>query len=262
MQFQRLGLNATTMMKNDPWNAFAMASAAGLKAVELTAGRSEHAMIRAEKDLSDVQEALRRSRETGLAINALGMHRDLSQKDGLDEYLLLLEKAARLNCPIATTGVPDGCAPQAFQDGVYRAACRAHELGVTICLETHGYGHGSGASLLPVTEAHPDLRICYDTANVLFYSDTTPVDDLPLCIGKIGHVHLKDKLGGKGEWSFPALGQGVVPFVELLALPGWPKQLGASIEIEFTPQGVDLAHTQQAIDASVQYLKCHSLLCE
>lgn len=255
---QPMGLNATTFMKEDPWNVFETASHAGLKAVELTAGRSARAMIRANSDFSDVERAQCLAKAHGTAIHALGMHRDVSQTEQLDEFMLLLEKAARLHCDIGTIGVPDKCDLPAFMDGLNRAAERAKALGITICLETHGYEHGSGVSLLPVLSAHPDLRICYDTGNVLFYSDATPAEDLPQCADKVGHVHLKDKIGGKGKWNFPALGEGEVLFPQLLTCLNAP--LPGTIEIEFTPDGASLDEIQRAVNASVRYLKEHSIL--
>lgn len=261
MEWNGLGLNATSLMAHDRWEALPMAAAADLNGVELSAGRHAGAMVRAEDDGERIREIRTRLARYGLRAMALGLHRDLSDPEQLREYLLLLEKAAALECPLVTTGVPDGCRAQDFAGGLYQAACRAQELGVTLCLENHGQCHGSGQSLLPLLEVHPSLRLCYDTGNVLYYSDTTPEEDMPRCIPHIRHLHLKDKRGGKGLWCFPPPGEGQVSFEKLLSLPGWTQPLSAVIEIEFTPEGVGLEETGRAVLAAARHLRNLPPLC-
>ena len=50
----------------------------------------------------------------------------------------------------------------------------------------------------------PNVGINYDTANCVFYGDVQAVDDLRPVVPYLVHVHLKDKIGGKKEWNFPA----------------------------------------------------------
>lgn len=261
MKLSGLGLNATSLMAHNRWEALPMAEAADLQGVELSAGRHAGAMVRAEDDRERIREIQARLVKHGLRAMALGLHRDLSDPEQLQEYLLLLEKAAALECPLVTTGVPDACREQDFASGLYRAAVRAQALGVTLCLENHGQRHGSGQSLLPLLDIHLALRLCYDTGNVLFYSDTTPEEDLPRCIHQVRHLHLKDKRGGKGLWCFPPPGEGEISFEKLLSLPGWTQPLSAVIEIEFTPEGVSLEETGRAVLAAAHHLRNLPPLC-
>jgi L-ribulose-5-phosphate 3-epimerase len=57
---------------------------------------------------------------------------------------------------------------------------------------------------------------------------------LPKITGELAHVHLKDTTGGKGNWNFPAIGDGHVDFGRVLAIlddAGYDGPL--SVEIEF-----------------------------
>ena len=62
------------------------------------------------------------------------------------------------------------------------------------------------------------VRVNYDTANVEFYSGDQAVDDLPKITPYLAHVHLKDTTGGKGNWNFPAIGDGTVDFGRVLEI--------------------------------------------
>jgi sugar phosphate isomerase/epimerase len=75
----------------------------------------------------------------------------------------------------------------------------------------------------------------YDPGNVVYYTGAKPEDDLRLGLGRIGHVHLKDKRGGKGVLDFPVLGEGELDLASLLRdLAGSGFSGPVSMEIEFT----------------------------
>lgn len=250
-----LGFNATSLQKNDPWQALPFSEEAGLSFVELTAGRGPNAMILPDTAHNDLDEMLRRCKKYGLGICSIGAHRDLSQKEQLQQFLKILNISSYLQSPLVTTGIPDGCNCEAFSDGLYLAGRQAESMGITICLETHGFDHGTGESLLPFTQVYPSIKLCYDTGNVLYYSDTVPEEDLPKCVPAVRHIHLKDKRGGKREWDFPAAGDGIVPFDKIAKILEKQARLSASIEIEFTPGGVSIAETRKALLSSIQYFR-------
>lgn len=254
MNLLSLGLNATTLMGHDRWLSLPMAARAGLDAVELAAGRAANAMLMANSPQETLNNIQARLAAAGLKAHAIGAHRNLAMAEELAEFLLILELAAEIGCGLVTVSVPDACPEEKFTAGLFGAANRASELGVEICLENHGYEHGSGRSLLPLLDVHSGLRLCYDTGNVLYYSDAALEEDLPACVPHIRHLHLKDKLGGKGVWNFPPLGRGQVSFTQLLNRQDWPQPLSASIEVEFTPEGVTLAQTEKAVVESAEYL--------
>lgn len=250
-----LGFNATSLQKNDPWQVLPLSEEAGLSFIELTAGRGPNAMILPDAAHNELDEILRRCKKHGLGICSIGAHRDLSQKEQLQQFMSLLSISSYLQCPLVTTGIPDGCKCEAFSDGLYLAGRRAESMGITICLETHGFEHGTGESLIPFTQVHSSVKLCYDTGNVLYYGDTAPAEDLPKCLSAVRHVHLKDKRGGKGEWNFPAAGEGIVPFDKIAEILEKQAPLSASIEIEFTPEGVSLAETRRSLLSAIRYFR-------
>ena len=101
------------------------------------------------------------------------------------------------------------------------------------------------------------VGINYDTANVIFYSNVRPENDIDLCIKDVLYMHLKDKAGENKEWNFPALGKGNIDFNTIF------KKLSAennycpfSIEIEFTEKGIkDINEVTKAVSDSAAYLK-------
>ena len=69
-----------------------------------------------------------------------------------------------------------------------------------------------GAEIIK-TINHPNIKLNYDTANVVFYGNTRPEEDMKYALPYMGYVHLKESGNGKfGEWNFPALGEGVLDF--------------------------------------------------
>lgn len=97
----------------------------------------------------------------------------------------------------------------------------AARLGVTIAIETHPdlAMNGDIAKQTIVAINHPNVRINFDTANIYFYNqNTTAVAELKKVIDLVAAVHLKDTPGGYQEWTFPALGTGVVDFPEVFRL--------------------------------------------
>jgi L-ribulose-5-phosphate 3-epimerase len=98
----------------------------------------------------------------------------------------------------------------------------------------------SGAITLPLLEkiGRDSIGINYDTANVVFYSGDTAVEDLPKVVDKLVHVHLKETLGGKGVWNFGTIGTGDVDWAgvaRILRDAGYDAPLSVEIEFEGEP---------------------------
>ena len=94
----------------------------------------------------------------------------------------------------------------------------------------------SGAVTLPLLEkiGRDSVGINYDTANVVYYSGDTAVEDLPKVVDKLVHVHLKESKGGKGVWNFGEIGTGDVDFASVLRILQDAGYDGPySVEIEF-----------------------------
>jgi sugar phosphate isomerase/epimerase len=100
------------------------------------------------------------------------------------------------------------------------------------------------------------IKVNYDTANVEYYSGDLAVDDLPKITSYLAHVHLKDTTGGKGNWDFPACGEGTVDFVRVLQILDDAGYTGPySVEIEFKGEPwPPLAEVTRAMTSSYRHL--------
>jgi L-ribulose-5-phosphate 3-epimerase len=217
--------------------ALAGIAAAGFKYVELSAvpGWTEHVDLDADPD--DVRSQLA---EHGLEAASLSGHSDLTTREGLEHGVKAVQWAAAYGIPLVNTAVGGHQSADedeaAFLVNVGALADAADQAGVVVTLEIHGDIMASSDLTIPLIEkiGRDSIKVNYDTANVEFYSGERAVDDLPKITSQLAHVHLKDTAGGKGNWDFPAVGDGTVDFrrvLEILRDAGYSGPY--SVEIEF-----------------------------
>jgi L-ribulose-5-phosphate 3-epimerase len=218
--------------------ALAGIAGAGYKGVELSAvpGWTEHVDL--DADPGSVREQLDGH---GLTAVSLSGHSDLTTRDGLEHGIKAVRWAARYGLPVVNTAVGGHESADeneaAFLGNIGELADAAEEAGVVVALEIHGDIMASSDVTLPLIEkiGRDSVKVNYDTANVEFYSGDRAEDDLPKITGELAHVHLKDTTGGKGNWNFPAIGDGHVDFGRVLAILRDAGYSGPySVEIEFT----------------------------
>ena len=218
--------------------ALAGIAEAGYKYVELTAvpGWTEHVSL--EDDPADVRRKLE---GYGLEAVSLSGHSDLTTGDGLEHGLKAVRWAAEYGLPIVNTAVGGHQSADenesAFLGNIGRLADAAEDAGVVVALEIHGDIMASSDVTIPLLEkiGRDSVKVNYDTANVEFYSGDKAVDDLPKITPHLAHVHLKETTGGKGNWNFPAIGDGVVDFARVLQILRDAGYTGPySVELEFT----------------------------
>lgn len=148
-------------------------------------------------------------------------------EDGLEGVLGRLENSAKLGVDTMDMGSfgYDGktaeeiaATEKLFVERIRQAGDRAGELGLTICLETHGGFTGDTANCLQAMEAinHDRVKLAYDPANFHFYEGKDPTDRLEQLVPFIGHTHLKDHRGEKGNPDFPLIGQGQTDYETIL----------------------------------------------
>jgi len=239
--------------------ALAGIAAAGFKHVELSAvpGWTEHV------DLALHPEEVRsRVSEHGLEAVSLSGHSDLTTPEGLEHGIKAVRWAAAYGIPIVNTAVGGHQSADenesAFLANVGELADAADEAGVVVALEIHGDIMASSEVTIPLVEkiGRDSIRVNYDTANVEYYSGDRAVDDLPKITRYLAHVHLKDTTGGKGNWDFPAIGDGVVDFrrvFEILDDAGYSGPY--SVEIEFRGEPwPSLADVDTAMKRSYEHL--------
>ena len=234
-------------------------AAAGYRAVELSAvpGWTEHV------DLDGDQAELRRRLDGyGLEPVSLSAHSDLTTSDGLEHGIKAVRWAAEFGIPIVNTAVGGHQSADeneaAFLGNIGALADEAERNGITIGLEVHGDIMASGAITLPLLEkiGRDAVGINYDTANVVYYSGDTAVEDLPKVVDKLVHVHLKETRGGKGVWNFGAIGTGDVDWpavVQILRDAGYDGPCSVEIEFQGEPWP-PLDEVNEAMRASREHL--------
>jgi L-ribulose-5-phosphate 3-epimerase len=122
-------------------------------------------------------------------------------------------------------------------------------------LEPHGKWYGTGKRGAEIIKSinHPNIRLNYDTANVMYFGGVRPEDDIESALPFMSFMHLKDDGGDFYEWNFPALGDGNIDFKSIFNLiKGYDGPI--SVEIEF----LDMNYTMQEIDVALK--KSYSFL--
>jgi L-ribulose-5-phosphate 3-epimerase len=235
----------------------------GVPAVELAAlvGFCDHAAPeRLGPDAARQLSKLLRSH--GLHAVSFSGHTDLTTDAGVTAFESRLRLAADLGIPIVNTGAADE-EGQEVVDRFYRnivpLAELAARLGIVIGIETHGSLTGTGEECVAVMKKlnHPNVRINYDPANLMFYRGVKPEDDIAVVAPYVAHIHVKDKASLETRtWDFPAIGDGIINWDIIF---GALERVGfagpASLEVELdghpqTPQEVD-----QALRRSVQFMQ-------
>jgi L-ribulose-5-phosphate 3-epimerase len=176
----------------------------------------------------------------GLEAVSLSGHSDLTTREGLEHGVKAVRWAADYGLPIMNTAVGGHQSADeneaAFLGNIDLLADAAEDLGVVVALEIHGDIMASSKETLPLLEkiGRDSVKVNYDTANVEYYSGDTAVEDLPKIAPHLAHVHLKETTGGKGNWNFPAIGEGSVDFARVIEILRGAGYTGPySVEIEF-----------------------------
>jgi L-ribulose-5-phosphate 3-epimerase len=243
--------------------AYAGLAEAGYRAVELSAvpGWTEHVDVHG--DPAGVLEQLDRH---GLEALSISGHSDLTTREGLEHGLAVVRWAERYGLPVVNTAIGGHAhveeSEAAFLANVGALADAARAAGVVIALEIHGDLMATGALSARLLDriGHPAVKVNYDTANVEHYGGVRAEDDLPAIADRVANVHLKDMRGGKGDWDFPAIGDGHVDFARVLAILWGAGYDGPySVEIEFDGRWPSLPEVTAAMRASREALAQHGL---
>lgn len=166
-------------------------------------------------------------------------HAQLHTEEGLGRLRRVL--AAGLELGISALNTFTGDAETAEEVEMFERHARvladeAEASDIRLCIETD-------SNLMPTAEVgvrllerigHPWIQINYDPGNVVYYAGVRPEDDIKHALGRLGHVHLKDKRGGKGVLDFPPLGEGELDIGSMLNdLEASEFSGPVSMEIEF-----------------------------
>ncbi len=242
-------------------------AAAGFHWIELTAtkGWTEHVFVdQTFEKLLSVKELMQ---ELGLGCIAMSGHCNLMDSSRLADFKKNIDLAEFFGCRYIVSSVGEAHIEDKEVGGldvlirnIKSLLLRLEKYNMMLVLETHGE-HSKADILMEIIESinSPLVKINYDTANVVFYGDVKPEEDLPKCVNEVAYLHLKDKAGEVNEWNFPALGEGDINFPEIFqVLKSSGNNSPFSIEIEFTEKGPgSLNEVNRSVAASAEYLKGH-----
>lgn len=243
----------------------ANAAAAGFRYIALGFFRSylDHDLCTlTEPEAAALQAKLAAHDLKPIAVFAGGLN--LLAEDGLQNAYRALENAAALRVDTFDMGsfsygdmTSDAVAEteRVFVERVRRAGDRARELGLTICLETHGGFTGDTDACLHAMEviAHPHVKLAYDPANFLFYEGKRPEDRLEQLVPHIGHTHLKDHRGAQGNPDFPLIGHGQTNY-EVILPTLWSEGYRGAYTLERAP-GEDNAARAAALAEAYEFIR-------
>ena len=186
----------------------------------------------------------RKLADLGITPVSLSGHAQLQTPEGAARFGRAIDIAAALGMEVVNTYTGDATTDEerdAYFVNVAELCDRAARHGLKIGMETD-------SNMLPTAEAgreildridRPDvLGFNYDPGNVVYYTGADPLQDIYFALPRLVHVHLKDKIGGKGIFNFPPPGDGELDLRRLLAIleeAGYSGPISA--EVEFDEQG-------------------------
>lgn len=261
---EQLTINSNTYHGFSLEDAVKGASEAGFTKIELAAVKGHTAHVLPEmstQQLNDIKVLLR---ENGMKCVGIGAHSNVMKEEGIANLLKSIDLAVEFDCQYIITATGDAHDDSdVIEDTATLAANlvpiieKCERLNKRLVLETHGNNYPTGRSLKKLAQSINNcVKINYDTANVIFYANTLPYEDLEASIDYVEFIHLKDKLGSYNEWNFPAIGDGNLDFERIFGILKKANYKGPiSVEIEFTPKGpASLEEVNGCVERSFSYL--------
>lgn len=266
--FDRLAVTTNTYHPYSLEDALSGIAAAGATSVELASVPGWTGHVSRQADAAEIARIQGLLDQHGLRAISLSGHSDLTTDEGVDDFRTVLRLAKAFGITYVTTGTGgyDASSGGSLDEQVERFLARIGSVadeaaaeGITICLETHGGPLSTGAMAAELVRqiGKPNVGINYDPANVIYYGDTRPEADIAAAADYIVHMHVKDKLGGAGEWNFPAVGTGDIDFGAIFQVADAAGFSGpASIEIEFKDlKWPPLEEVNAALAESVRFVR-------
>lgn len=264
-----IGVSTNSYHKFELDEALKGISKAGFNYVELTSvmGYTEHVIPEKMRE-SDIAQLRDMFEEYGLSVSAISGHSDLTTSDGCDHLRAVIELAGKLDAGVVNTGISMQEDPEAglseeaernFYENIEDLGDFASSHGVNIGIETHDFlktAH-QGSEILSNIESD-SVGLNYDTGNVIFYGGVRPEEDIKNLKSKdFTCMHLKDKVGDKGVWNFPALGEGEINFGPVF---DWLDSIDyrgpVNVEIEFDGSEEEtLQEVNEAVTDSYEFLE-------
>jgi len=151
-----------------------------------------------------------------LASISFSGHVNLTDEDIIPVFKKRMDFAKKIGAEIINTNAGPKEKSVIFYRNIATIAKYAKDLDITVALEPHGDIINSGKESKQVIERIESnyIKINYDFANVLYYSDgkIRPEDDFRYILEYTAHLHIKDILLSGDVWSFTQIGQGIINY--------------------------------------------------
>lgn len=243
-------------------------SKAGFKYIELVSIPGTHTIMprpEIKVDKLVVDSVVKECKQHGLTLQCIAGHCRLMKENSVEDFKKVLDFASLANVKFVTTdtGEVNGRDDEKkFYTDIREIGDYAKIKEIIVCLEMHGEwcNNGKKGAEIIKTINHPNIKLNYDTANVIFYGNVKPETDIQNALPYMGYAHLKDHGSGKlKDWNFPPLGEGIIDFEKIFKL--LEKFDGpASVEIELDGKEHSITEINQAVKKSYNFLKTFNLV--
>ena len=257
----KVGVITSTYANFDTEEALEGISKTGVKYVELITvpGFLEHISLKPE----DADDTLDICKKYGVELYAIAGHGRMLKENSVKSFKEVIDAASLLGVDYVDTDtgeIKDDNDKNIFYKDIKVLGEYAAGKGVTIGIETHGNWCNNGKIASEVIKKinNPNVKITYDPANSIFYGDTRPEGDIKYAIHFLGHLHVKDKRGGKGVWDFPVLGEGELDFDKIFSLlKNFEGPM--TLEIELDGKKNPINEVNDAVRRSYEFIKSYGL---
>ncbi len=258
----KVGVITSTYINFTPEVAVKSISEIGFKYVELITvpGFVEHISVIPE----EAKKTAEMCKKYGVELYAIAGHGRMLKEDTVEKFKQVIDIASLLGVNYIDTDageIKDESDKERFYKDMEILADYAAEKGISIGIETHGNWCNCGKIASEVVKRinRSNVKITYDPANTIFYGDTRPEEDIEYAVPYIGHLHVKDKRGGKGVWDFPALGEGEINFDKIFgALKDFKGNMSLEIELDGEKNPLDVVN--DAVKRSYEFMKKYGLI--
>lgn len=250
----------------DPFGAnaaFKSVADNGFKFIEITylEGFAENILKRPEEmTKKDIGLMLALAKNYNINIYAIAVYNYIIQKNAVENFKNIIDVANSLGAYTIITDTGDAKEGEydkidLFYKNIKNIARYAELKNTNICFEIHGGLCSTGKQGVEIVKKidHPNIRLNYDTANVIYFGGERPEDDIIGLSPYFGFMHLKEKAGKDDEFNFPAIGDGNIDFKKIFELI---KDYDGSISLE-----VELTEEKYSLDeVNIAYKKSYDFV--
>ena len=219
-----------------------------------------------EKEIknTEAQRILNLCKAFGLKFYCISAHGNFGNENTIINLKKIMDFASLCGVNFITTDVGEVKTlkeERKFYSDIEILADYAKLKNITICLETHGNWLNSGKIGATIIKKinHPNIKLNYDTGNVMYYGGIKAEEDIKYAVPYMGFIHLKERTDKPKEFNFSALGKGKLDFEKIFNLikdySGY-----ISVEVEFDGKIHPLDEISNALKESYHFLRVNGYM--